>query len=297
MTEIQQIPGWYPGQPIRVLPYGAPKVGKTFGAGTFPRPCFMDFDRGINTVFSPDFLKLHGYRPVVYKEFYERSFKGPIVSAHNAYDDACQFFDEMMSPAKRNTFDTWVIDSGTTLSEDAQNKAVILLGTKDYGFMSKTHEQAMKYRLLVPKIQDYGAERSLVEQFVDMILSTEKHVVFICHEYEKTDDQGNVVGVEPLLTGKSRQVVPLKFGEVYWLRSRRKGTEWETVCTTKHDGFHVAGSRNSITDQIPWTYDAVKKALEDSYNERVKQITAAQAASDKALTPKAADTPQAVKTA
>ncbi len=260
MTEI---PGWKPGDPIRVLPFGPSKVGKTFGAGTWPRPVFMDFDRGIDTIFSPDFLKVHGYKNVQHREFYERTFKGPIVNAHNAYD-------------------AWVIDSATTLSEDAQNKAVILLGTKDYNYQSKTHEQALKHNLLVPKIQDYGAERSLVEQFVDMVLSTNKNVVLICHEYEQTDDEGNVIGVQPLLTGKSRQAVPLRFSEVYWLRKVRQGLSWITKCTTHADGLHLVGSRTGVADEIQWTYADVRQGLVNAYDERVKQITAAKAAADKA---------------
>lgn len=278
---MTDIPGWKPGDPIRVLPFGPSKVGKTFGAGTWPRPVFMDFDRGIDTVFSPDFLKIHGYKEIQHREFYERTFKGPIVNAHNAYDDACRYFDEMMK--KPDTFDTWVIDSATTLSEDAQNKAVILLGTKEYSFMSKTHEQALKYQLLVPKIQDYGAERSLVEQFVDMVMSTNKNVVLICHEYEQTDGDGNVIAVTPLLTGKSRQAIPLRFSEVYWLRKVREGLTWKTKCTTHADGLHLVGSRTGVKDGIQWTYADVRQGLVDAYEERLTQINAAKAVADKAV--------------
>jgi len=290
-----RIPGWNPGDPIRVLPWGKSKVGKTFGAGSFPRPCVMDFDRGVSTLFSPDFLKVYGYRKVEYREFYERSFTGPIVKAHNAYDDACRYFDEMMAPAKRDSFDTWVVDSGTTLSEDAQNKAVILLGTKEYGFMSKTHEQALRHNLLVPKIQDYGAERSLVEQFVDMVLSTNKHIVFVCHEYEQTDDSGNVIGMQPLLTGKSRQAIPLRFDEVYHIRARRKGQLWERVCMTESDGIHLVGSRNGQKNDVQWSYADILQGLTSAYDERIKQITAAQTAADKAAVPKVASTPAGAK--
>jgi len=251
----------------------------------------MDFDRGIDTVFSPDFLKIHGYKEVQYRPFYERSFVGPIVNAHNAYDDACRYFDEMMK--KKTTFDTWVIDSATTLSEDAQNKAVILLGTKDYNYQSKTHEQALKHNLLVPKIQDYGAERSLVEQFIDMVLSTDKNVVLICHEYEQTDDEGNVIGVQPLLTGKSRQAVPLRFSEVYWLRKIRQGLNWVTKCVTHADGLHLVGSRTGVVNDVQWTYADVRQGLTDAYEERVKQINAAKQAADKAAAAPAA--PQGAK--
>lgn len=291
----ETIPGWKPGDPIRVLPWGASKVGKTFGAGSFPRPNYLDFDRGIGTVFSPDFFKIYGYRKIQHREFYERSFIGPIVNAHNAYDDACRYFDECMKPGKVNTFDTWVVDSGTTLSADAQNKAVILLGTDAFHHMSNTQKEALQYQLLVPKIQDYGAERSLVEQFVDMVLSTTKNVVFICHEYEQKDKQGTLIGLQPLLTGQSRQAVPLRFDEVYWIRAKREGKDWKRVCMTQPDGIHTVGSRSAVPNDILWDYEAILKALTNSYDERIKQISAAQTAADKAAVPKVASTPAALK--
>jgi hypothetical protein len=43
-----------PDSKIKALAFGRFKVGKTFGAATFPRPNFMDFDRGIATLLNPD---------------------------------------------------------------------------------------------------------------------------------------------------------------------------------------------------------------------------------------------------
>jgi len=299
---------WKPGSQKKILAWGKSKVGKTFGAGTFPRPCVLDFDRGMSTLLGPDFVKKHGVRKFIWEEFYERTFKGAIVTAHNAYDDACKFFDEMMKPGKRDMFDTWIIDSGTTLSSDAQNKAVILLGTDEYHHMSNTQKEAEKYGLLVPKIQDYGAERSLVEQFVDMVLSSGKDVVFICHEKEVRDKQGNLISLVPNLVGQSAEAVPLRFDEVYNIEAKKgelkyyKETNstvqfWDRVCQTQPDGLRKVGSRNGVPNGTPWEYEAVSKAIAAGHAETMKQIAAAQASGDKASLPSTAPTPAAVKTA
>lgn len=274
---MTKLPGWNPGDPLRVLVFGRMKVGKTFGAATFPRPVFMDFDRGIATAFGPDFVRKYGVKRIVARQFYERSYKGPIVQLHNAYDDACRFFDEMMK--QPDEFDTWVIDSLTMLSEYAMNKAVVLLGSKEYHYMSQTHKEALAHGLLLPKVQDYGAERSLVEQFVDMVLSTPKNVVAICHEKEIKDRDGNTIQITPLLTGQSREAVPLRFDEVYWINARRRGMEWQRVCITEPDGLHAVGSRNGVPNETLWDYDSLVSALTDLYNFR---SAAVQASSDEA---------------
>lgn len=282
---MKELKLWEPGNRIDILAWGKSKVGKTFGAGTFPRPCFMDFDGGIATLASPDFTSKYGHRNIIYEQFTERSYKGAVVAAHNAYDDACKFFDEMMKPDKVNLFDTWVLDSGTKLSLFAQHKGVILLGTKEYGNMSKSHEAALKHGLLQPRIQDYGAERSLVEQFVDMVLSSSKHVVFICHEREQRDAEGNLIALTPMLTGQSTEAVPLRFSEVYNIQAKKgkttydkeshlTTTEWLRICQTTPDGVRVVGSRNGVPDGTEWTYDAIHKALTDAHAKRVKEIAA-----------------------
>jgi len=272
---------WEPGDPVRVLPWGKSGSGKTYGAGTFPRPCFLDYDRGLGTLFAPDFLRKYPGQKILHRSFVEKSFKGPIPIAYNAYDDSCKFFDEMMK--RSSEFDSWVIDSGTMLSNFSQTKAVILLGTKEYNFQSKTQEQALSYGMLVPKVQDYGAERSLVEQFVDMVLSTDKHVVMVCHEKEQRDKAGDLVAIVPRLTGQSDESVPLRFDEVYNIQSNKAGADydkatntstlkWNRICISQPDGLRKVKTRNGVPDGTLWDYQSVLKALTRSYEERLRLI-------------------------
>lgn len=276
---------WQPTNPVQILVYGKSKVGKTWGAYTFPRPVVMDFDRGAATARNPEFVKQYGLRHIFFENFIEKNMKQGVPLSYEAWDNSCRFFDEWMKPngrwsgsdgkmyeVGRDKFDTWVIDSGTTLSELAQYKAVILMGKMK---LSHSHEIALKQGLLVPKIQDYGSERSLVEQFVDMVKSTDKNVVLICHEKEITDDNGNTVEIVPLLTGKSAETVPLKFDEVYNLRAKKRGAETVRLLQTEADALRKVGSRYGVPNESPWNWDSISTTLKSIKDEQRKQAAAA----------------------
>jgi len=222
----------------------------------------MDFDRGIATSRNPAFLERYGERDILYEQFWDISrTKGGVVLKHNAFDDACNFFDEMMKPVNVDRFDTWIVDSGTTLSEAAMTKAIILLGGSFKGVTSHTHEQAVKHGLVVPKIQDYGSERSMVEQFVDMVITAPKNLVFICHEKEQTDSEGTVRAIVPLLTGKGVEAVCIKFDEVYNIRTRGIKENKKRFIVAEADGLRIAGSRFGVPDGTEFTWDAINASL------------------------------------
>lgn len=253
---------WVPGDVFQCLVVSPFKGGKTWGAGTFPRPNFMDFDRGIDTLRNPAWVSKYGMRDIQYEQFREKNVNAQgVITSHNAFDDACRYFDKCMKAGERDKFDSWVIDSGSSLSDFAANKAMFLMGADAVGQKSFTHKQALLTGLVVPKQQDYAAERSMVEQFIDMILSSGKHVAFLCHEKVLTDDQGNMKSIVPLLTGKSQEVVPSKFSEVYHLILKRKGLEISRELQTQPDMIRRCGSRIGIPNGIPWEWDAIQAEL------------------------------------
>lgn len=251
---------WQPAKTMRALVFGRYGTGKTWGALTFPRPNVLDFDRGIGVCRHPEFINKHGLRHFEFQQFKELKLgKGGIPSDHNVFDDACRYFDLWMSSAKRGEFDTWVVDSATSLSMHAMYKGVVLLGGKQMSVVSKTHSEAMQHGLLVPKIQDYAAERSMVEQFIAMVLDTDKHVIVICHEKELMDDGGTITARVPLLTGKSVDSVPLMFDEVWHTDTKPFGMDTKYILQTKPFGVMKAKSRYGMPDGIEWNYDTVKK--------------------------------------
>lgn len=282
---------WKPSDPIQILVYAKFKLGKSAGAFTFPRPVVFDFDDGVATARSPWFVKKYGIRWLFYEGFKDtkRNAQG-IVTSHTGLDDSCRFFDEWMKPkgkwtsagkvyeVGRDMFDTWIIDSGTTLSELCMGKANIVLGAQSPP-LSKTHETALMSGLLIPKKQDYGAERSLFEQFIRMVKETEKNVVLICHEKEIFEGEGSAAtlkNIVPLLTGKSAELVPLMFDEVYNLRIKPKGQEMVRYLQTQPDALRRCGTRYGIEDGTEWDYDSIKKQIDSIHAQQQKQVPVTQ---------------------
>lgn len=268
---------------LRLLVYGKSKAGKTAGAATFPRPNFIDFDAGVSTVLSPWWRDTFGARSdIMYEQFPEKgSTTRGVYNSANAFDDACRYFDACMSPkatkwtstsngqtyeVSSEMFDTWVLDSGTSLSAAAARKAIIVLGQGSKA-LSQTHKTALSTGLVVLKQQDFGAERSLTEQFITMLLQTNKNVVVVCHEKEVYNDDGNLVGIVPLFTGQSTERVPLLFDEVYNLRSIKEGVTIVRKLTTQADGIRLVGTRGlNMPNGTAWNYDAIMKAIPAATN-------------------------------
>ena len=276
---------WKPGDVVQCLVVSLFKGGKTWGAGTFPRPNFIDADFGIDTLRNPAWVEKYGLRSVMYEQFKElsRNNKG-VVTTHNGFDDACRYFDTCMSATtktwtyngktmsvNRDMFDTWVVDSGSSLSQLAANKAIVLLGTDAFaGAKSNTHQQALNFGLVAEKKQDYGAERSMIEQFIGMVKDSGKHVVFLCHEKVLTDDAGNVRGIVPLLTGKSVQVVPSMFHEVYHLIVKKSGPNIVRELQTQPDLIRQCGSRIGVPNGTSWEWDALSGVIEKIRREQAQ---------------------------
>ena len=270
---------------FRALIYGKFKSGKTAGAGTWPRPNFLDFDQGLLTLTNPSLAKYkYIERGIMYETFKERGItsKG-VFTSHNALDDACRYFDACMDPKGQkwtsvstgkvydvhpDMFDTWVIDSGTMLSAVSKVKALVLMGTKgaliENKTLSQTFEVAKKTGFIKPAIQDFGAERSLVEQFIDMVMGSGKHVLLLCHEkeeWEGKDEAAHVVAYVPLFTGQSAETIPLKFNEVYNLQVIKEGPNLKRILKTAPDTLRTCGSRLGLPDGTIYEWDAIRVAL------------------------------------
>lgn len=244
---------------MRLLVYGKSGIGKTWGALTFPRPLFLDFDGGIKVVKHPEFVAQHGQVDVEYEQFVEKNLVRGIAQTANAFDDATRWIESQLKPGNRDKFDTIVLDSATTALTYGRNKALIVLQQLK---ISHTHQLGMQHGLLPMRIQDWGAQRSMIEQFIDVLLATDKRIVVICHEKEVTNDDGDLIEIRPLLTGKSDEEVPLKFDEVYNIQIRRKGPKWERYLVTEPDGVRKVKSRLGIANGTAWDYESLAKQFE-----------------------------------
>ncbi len=265
---------------LNMLVFGRYKMGKTEGAATFPRPNFICCDPdGLETVLSPGFKTRHPnvrLEDVHYEYFTEtkRDARG-VNTQHEAYDNACRYFDACMKGGKWKSangkeytvgpdlFDTWVLDSATTLITLAMNKAVQLLGDPSFAgkALSNTFKAAQFRGLIVPKQQDFGAERSLTEQFVYMLRTSGKHCVVLCHERENTNEAGQVDEIVPLLTGQSVERIPLMFSNVCRLVAEKEGPNLKRFLKVANAGVAKVGSRLEIPDGTEWNWDAVQNSL------------------------------------
>ena len=115
-----------------------------------------------------------------------------------------------------------------------------------------------------PKKQDYGAERSMAEQFINRLIASGKNLLVLCHEAEIWDDSPEATapkGYEPLLRGQSKAIVTAKFNEIYRLERKVVGPERFVVLRTKPTGETKIGSRLGIADETPWNWPAISAEL------------------------------------
>ena len=267
MPTLGERPLWKPGDPIHLLIWGKLKTGKTYGAGTAPRPNFLDYDNGTLTLQGMDFVAKHGWRPEIRYQRFDigtRDKRGVVINP-KAFDESCTYFDEEMTKHS-DKFDTWIVDTGTSLLQASSDKALWLLSGTYQGQKSETLAQGIKHGLILPKQQDFGAERSMTEQFIDMLKGTKKNVIVLCHEFEEQNEKGVVTSRGPLFTGKSREIIPSKFDEVYRLTSRKYGTDIISELTTKTDGINKVGSRLGVPDGTVWDWTTLYAAMVKCYN-------------------------------
>lgn len=239
---------------IKAIIMAPPGKGKTTLAGTFPRPNIIDFDGKVQVLRNPRFLKLFGARSIEYEQFPEPAIRDyraiPI-----AFDNACRYFDTWMSPAKRDQFDTWVIDSGTSLSFVARAKALYVLGKASPKPRSNTLEKAQQSGLALMEQSDWGAERSLVEQFCRMVLDSGKNVLINVHE--KEIEKGGVTQTVPLFTGDSKVVIPSMVPDVWHLRDGVLDNKPCVKLVASAIGSYQIRSELGIDEILDPTYDKI----------------------------------------
>jgi len=246
---------------INAVLMGKPGVGKTALLSSFPRVRVFDFDKKIKSALNPDWLAKLGRVPdLEYETFSERGLVGGYAITHNAFDDACRWFDNSMKPGVRDSFEYWGVDSVTSLTDLAMNKALIVLGGSK---RSTTHDTASKTGLAMLQKQDFGGINSLVKQFLRMLLDSGKGVIAIVHEKETTNESGLLVSVDPLLIGQNVQAVPAMFQNVWHLRMEGVPPRHVRRLYTDFDGIRMARSEVGIGTIDEPTYDKIIKRLKE----------------------------------
>lgn len=171
---------------IRLGIQGYPKLGKTWGALTFPNPIVLNLDRGLGAhVGRTDVIDVPMYNPSFVDGIVKRD-TNPLAPPNRK--DAVQVW-LAKEASKLTTAQTLIIDSNTQL----QNAFVA-----QYNLHPRVTKQG--------KVDDFGlwAEKvSYYNEICEQLKLLRCNVIFIVHETQARDDSGDLTnGVRPLLTGQ-----------------------------------------------------------------------------------------------
>ena len=200
-----------PPDKLRVLVYGAVGSGKTRFAGTFPRPLFLDTDRGIRSLHSAGLS-------IDYEDFAD-------VEGAKVYEAALA----LVKQVDRAKYDTIVLDSLTTFAER----------TLDYVLKANNHTGQN------PTQPDWGMQITKIKEFLNVLVSTGLNVVVIAHQFLAKDEVTQRTWAMPLVTGKLANRIGMYFDEMYHADSEedRKTKQATYQLQTKATGVFSARSR------------------------------------------------------
>jgi len=185
---------------IRLGVQGYPKIGKTWGALTFPNPIVLNLDRGLGAHRGrADVIDVPMYNPA----FVDAIIKRDSLLAPPNRKDAILIWLAKEAP-KLTCNQTLVVDSNTQL----QNSFAA-----QYNLHPKISKQG--------KIDDFGlwAEKvNYYNEVCEQFKLLQCNIIFIIHETVARDDSGDITnGVRPLLTGQFGDQIAGHFTD--WFRA------------------------------------------------------------------------------
>lgn len=222
---------------LKVMSVGEPGTGKSVFASTFPTPGFIfDFAQGIITYKGLEFT-------------YEQYELGPAGWVK---------FEKDLALVKKDTlegkYQTIIIDDLSAMTDLCMERALQLdpKRTSAGGPVWNVH---------------YMMVRNLMEGRLRQILNLPANIVFIAHlNVIKDEETGNILGVEPLLTGQLSIKVPGYFDEVYYHTTRREGGDTKWLIQTVPIGWNrarsrVSGKARTLPDLIENDYNVLMDYL------------------------------------
>jgi hypothetical protein len=246
MTRLDELPK---GESVTLLVYGPAGSGKTNLVGTAgSRTLIINTGLGLVTLQSPGFRKRYpNVNPIIETIIDEINPKNPA-----GYDKVCDLLDSYLNPShpEFNNIDTIALDDATTLRRFALDK-----GIKDNSDskLSETYAKRQAGKA-VTTVQDYGAEMSLVDQFLIYYISLckqyNKHFILTAHEriqYNKASAIGappTVNSIRPGFTGQTfPDAVTGHFDLVWYLETLGAGERIAYKARTAGDSALVAKTR------------------------------------------------------
>jgi hypothetical protein len=218
----------------RVMTMGPAGGGKTTFAATFPKPFFIDTDRGGQSLED-----LH--IPFISLERGERGQFEVILDILRKLRDKAAPFDKI-------EVETLVIDSFTALAES------LMVATMLYpaGGMGLTPKDPNKGK---PEWDHYAAVGNMLKTIVGMTKDLPLNVVLICGEkLEKDDVTGGYVG-EPNVVGGYRHVITHDVDYVFYQRVEGRGDKRTYMLHTIPVGYFNMKMRQAKTAPLAPKYE------------------------------------------
>ena len=248
MKEVKDID---PTKEWKVLLFGAPGAGKTWLAGTWPEPVFVDTDYGVRTLNSKEFKKTYPGKSIRYESFGDPIDKYGAFTAATGFWEAMEFSNELI---EMDDVKTIVFDSISSLQSLAMHVGMELSGQHNKSQTIAKMQAARKLGskgipVAIPTQADYGSEMAVFEQFMDQAITIPKHVIFVAHERDQSTAGGALLRRDPLLTGQAlRAKVAKWFDEVWYLDIGSQGKR--ILLTESTSTLKAVKSRNGVPNRL-----------------------------------------------
>jgi hypothetical protein len=209
---------------FRVLIYGKPNSGKTTLASTFPKPFFIDADKGLGTL-SGD-ITIPNIQVT-------RGVKDPYALLIQVFEDMTLKRGIFGSGGMAEGTETLVVDSLSTLSDLILAQIMIANGMKPESDKPGFNEWGAFTRRMVEiasRIRDLAEKYNIVETAWANIKENEKH---------------EIIGVTPAIPGSYKDRAAGDVDEVYYMESSKatEGGGLNIILNAIDKGFFKAKTR------------------------------------------------------
>lgn len=233
------------GENNSIMIIGAYGTGKSIFAASCPTPGFVfDFDSGIETYAGLNFDF----------EQYETTFQGWMK------------FEKDLTKHKKDMaegkYKTTIVDSTTLMTDLAMERAMQL------------NQKRSEVNGPIWNIH-YGLVKNLISGRIRQICNLPGLKIVIAHKEIVIDSDGQVLDIQPLLTGQLSETLPGAFTEVYYATTKRKEGKTTYWLQTVPVGFTKARSRWSgkkkrLKDYIPNDYKSLTTTLNTAIQKEKK---------------------------
>lgn len=231
---------------IKAMVVGDYGTGKSVFGSTFPgKLCVFDFDKGA--------LSYKGCDATILQ--YDISQKGWV--------EFNKEFVEKCKEVREGKYKTVIFDSTSLLTDLAMEQALALDPKRSAtgGPLWNVH---------------YSMVRNLVEGKLRQLLQLPANILVISHLEIVKDDEGKIIGTQPLLPGALSIKTPGYFDEVYYAFSRTKEGKPDFYLQTLPRGHYKARSRASGVEQllpmdVPNNYPKLQQLIAEAAAKKTKK--------------------------